>query len=94
MLRLALLMIASQINKSESSNMPLQPLLWAGSWRACVASAFSNAGGKPSLCSGRGACRGCQAQLAPPALRMVGEDTSPHTAPAGVSPEQGTAAAR
>lgn len=37
---------------------------------------------------------GCQAWLAPPALRMVGEDTSPHTAPAGVSPEQGTAAAR
>lgn len=57
-LRLALLMIASQINKSESSNMPLQPLLWAGSWRACVANAFSNAGGKPSLCSGRGACGG------------------------------------
>lgn len=49
MLRLVLLMIASQINKSESSNMPPQPLLWAGSWRACVANAFSNAGGKPSL---------------------------------------------
>lgn len=48
-LRLVLLMIASQINKSESSNMPPQPLLWAGSWRACVANAFSNAGGKPSL---------------------------------------------